>query len=81
MLMHKRCHIPLLTTREAVSKATPWKHETSYGVQYTNLCNLGPDAKYNTQHMLAEEADDGSATTESFRSLYYQHTVSQFFPS
>ena len=58
MLMHKKFQIPGLTTREAVGKATPSKHETSYGIQYRNLCIVGPDPKYNTQHMFAEEADE-----------------------
>ena len=57
MLMHKKFEIPVLTTREAVGKTTPLKHETSYAVQYRNLCIVGPHAKYNTEHMFAEEAD------------------------
>ena len=43
MLMHKKFEIPVLTTREAVGKTTPSKHETSYGIQYRNLCIVGPD--------------------------------------
>ena len=31
MLMHKHFSIPVLTTREAVGKTGPSKHETSYG--------------------------------------------------
>ena len=58
MLMHKKFEIPVLTTREAVGKTTPSKHETSYSVQYWNLCIVGPDAKYNTEHTFAEEADE-----------------------
>ena len=58
MLMHKKFAIPLLTTREAVGKTTPSKHETSYGIQYRNLCIVGPDPKYNTEHTFAEEVDE-----------------------
>ena len=58
MLMHKKFEIPVLTTREAVGKTTPSKHETSYGIQYRNLCIFGHDSKYNTQHTFAEEADE-----------------------
>ena len=56
MLMHKKFEIPVLTTREAVGKTTPSKHETSYGIQYRNLCIVDP--KYNTEHTFAEEADE-----------------------
>ena len=45
MLMHKHFSIPVLTTREAVSKTSPSKHETSYGVQCRNLCIVGPNPK------------------------------------
>ena len=58
MLMHKKFEIPVLTTREAVGKTTLSKHETSYGIQYRNLCIVGPDPKYNTEHTFAEEADE-----------------------
>ena len=58
MLMHKKFEIPVLTTKEAVGKTTPSKHETSYGIQYGNLCIVGPDSKYNTEHMFAEEASE-----------------------
>ena len=58
MLMHKKFEIPVLTTKEAVGKTTPSKHETSYGIQYRNLCIVGPDPKYNTEHTFAEEADE-----------------------
>ena len=58
MLMHKKFEIPVLTTREAVGKAAPSKHETSYGIQYRNLCIVGPDPKYNTENTFAEEADE-----------------------
>ena len=58
MLMHKKFEIPALTTREALGKTTPSKHETSYGIQYRNLCIVGPDPKYNTEHTFAEEADE-----------------------
>ena len=57
MLMHKHFSIPVLTTREAVGKTSPSKHETSYSVQYTNLCIVGPDPKYNTDRTFAEEFD------------------------
>ena len=57
MLMHKKFEVPVLTTREAVGKTTPSKHETSYGIQYRNRCIVGPDPNYNTEHMFAEEAD------------------------
>ena len=58
MLMHKKFEIPVLTTREAVGKTTPSKHEISYGIRYRNLCIVGPDPKYNTEHTFAEEADE-----------------------
>ena len=58
MLMHKKFEIPVLTTREAVGKTTPSKHETSYGIPYRNLCIFGHDSKYNTEHTFAEEADE-----------------------
>ena len=48
MLMHENFEIPVLTTREAVGKTTPSKHEISYGKL----------PKYNTVHMFAEEADE-----------------------
>ena len=32
MLMHEKFEIPVLTTREAVGKTTPSKHETNYGI-------------------------------------------------
>ena len=59
MLMHKHFSIPVLTTREAVGKTSPSKHETSYGVQYRNLCIVGPDPKYNTDRTFAEESKRG----------------------
>ena len=58
MLMHKHFSIPVLTTREAVGKTSPSKHETSYGVQYRNLCIVGPDPKYNTDRTFAEESEE-----------------------
>ena len=58
MLMHRKFNVSVLTTREVVGKKTPSKHETSYGVQYRNLCIVGPDAKYNTEHTFAEGADE-----------------------
>ena len=58
MLMHKHFSIPVLTTREAVGKTSPSKHETSYGVQYRNLCIVGPDPKYNMDRPFAEESDE-----------------------
>ena len=58
MLMHKHFSIPVLTTREAVGKTSPSKHETSYGVQYKNLCIVGPDPKYNTDRTCAEESEE-----------------------
>ena len=57
MLMHNKFEILVLTTREAVGKTTPSKHETSYGIQYRNLCIVRPGPKYNTEHTFAEEAD------------------------
>ena len=59
MLMHKHFSIPVLTTREAVGKTSPNKHETPYGVQYKNLGIVGPDPKYNTDRTFAEESDEG----------------------
>ena len=58
MLTHKQFEIPILTTRYTVGKTTASKHETSYGIQYRNLCIVGPDPKYNTEHTFAEEADE-----------------------
>ena len=58
MLMHKQFEIPVLTTGEAVSKTTPSKQETSYGIRYRNLCIFGLDSKYNREHTFAEEADE-----------------------
>ena len=58
MPMHKHFSIPVLTTREAVGKTSPSKHETSYGVQYRNLCIVGPDAKCNTHRTFAQESDE-----------------------
>ena len=58
VLMHKHFSIPVLTTREAVGKTSPSKHETSYGVQYRNLCIVGPDPKYNTDRTFAEESEE-----------------------
>ena len=58
MPMHKQFEIPVLTTSEVVGKTTPSKHETSYGIQYRNLCIVGPDPKYDTEHTFAEEADE-----------------------
>ena len=58
MLMQKHFSIPVLTTREAVGKTSPSKHETTYGVQYINLCIVGPDPKYNTDRTFAEESDE-----------------------
>ena len=58
MLMRKKCQTPVLTTRKAVGKTTPSKHETSYGIQYKNRCIVGPDPKYNTKHTFAEEVDE-----------------------
>ena len=58
MLMHKHFSIPVLTIREALGKTSPSKHETSYGVQYRNLCIVGPDPKYNTDRTFAKEFDE-----------------------
>ena len=58
MLMHKKFEIPVLTTKEAVGKATPSKHKGSYGVQYSNLCIVGHDTKYNREHTFAHEVDE-----------------------
>ena len=58
MLMHKHFSIPVLTTREAVGKTSPSKHETSYGVQYKNLCIVGADPNYNTDRTFAQESDE-----------------------
>ena len=58
VLMHKHFSIPVLTTREAMGKTSPSKHETSYGVQYRNLCIVGPDPKYNTDRTFAEESEE-----------------------
>ena len=58
MLMHKTFAILVLTTKEAVGKTTPSKHETSYGIQYRNLCIVGLDPKYNIERTFAEEADE-----------------------
>ena len=58
MLMHKKFDIPFLTTKEAVGKTTPSKQETIYGIQYRNLCIVGPGPKYNTEHTFDEEADE-----------------------
>ena len=58
MFLHKKFEIPVLTTREAMGKTTPSKHETSYGIRYRNPCIVGPDHKYNTEHTFAEEADE-----------------------
>ena len=48
----------MLTTREVVGKTTPSKHETSYGVQYRNLCLTGPDVKYDTHRTFADDSDE-----------------------
>ena len=58
MLMHKHFSIHVSTTREAVGKTSPSKHETSYAVQYRNLCIVGPDPKYNTDRTFAEESEE-----------------------
>ena len=58
MLMHKHFSIPVWTTREALGKTSQGKHETSYRVQYRNLCIVGPDPKYNTDRTFAEESDE-----------------------
>ena len=63
-LMHKKFAppakntSPVLTTGEAVGKTTPSKHETSYGVQYRNLCITGPDVKYHTDRTFANDSDE-----------------------
>ena len=58
MVMHKRFSIPILTTRQAVGKTSPSKHETSYGVQFRNLCIVGLDPKCNTDRTFAEESEE-----------------------
>ena len=58
MLMHKHFSTPVLTTREAVGKTSPSKHESSYGVQYGNFCIVNADPKYNTDRTLAAEPDE-----------------------
>ena len=58
MLMHKHCSILVLTTREALGKTSPSKHEASSSVQYRNLCIVGPDPKYNTDRTFGEESDE-----------------------
>ena len=58
MLMHKKFEITVSASREAVGKTTPSKHETSYGIQYRNLCIVGLDPKDSTEHTFAEEADE-----------------------
>ena len=74
MLMHKKFEIPVLTTREAVGKTTPSKHETSYGIQYRNLCIVGPDPKYNIKHTFAEEANEGLRDHYKFlKSVFSTH--------
>ena len=57
MLMHKKFEISVLTTKEAVGKTPPSKHEISYSIEYKDLCLVGPDPKYNTEHTFAVEAD------------------------
>ena len=52
MLVHNHFSIHVLTTREAMGKTSRSKHETSYGVQYRNLCIIGRDPKYNTGRSL-----------------------------
>ena len=80
MVMHKKYEIMVLTTKEAVgkttpSKTTPSKHETSYGIQYRNLCIVGPDPKYNTEHTFAEEADERLRDHYEFlKSVFSTHT-------
>ena len=58
MLVHKKGENRVFTTREAVGKTTPSKHETNYGIQYRNLCIVRPEPKYNTEHTFAEEVDE-----------------------
>ena len=63
-LMHKKFAQPpkntilMLTTREVVGKITPSEHETSYGVQYRNLCITSPDVKYDTDRTFADDSDE-----------------------
>ena len=64
----------MLTTGEAVGKTTPSKHETSWGIQYGNLCIVGLDLKYNTEHTFAEEADERLRDHyKFFKSLFLTH--------
>ena len=58
MHMHRNFQIPVLTTREAVGKTTPPKHETNYGIHYRNLYIVGPDPKCNAEHTFAEEGNE-----------------------
>ena len=77
--MHKGFEIPVLTTREAVGKTTPSKHETSYNIRYNNVCIVGPEPKYNTEHRFAEHADerlrDRYTFPESVLSIHPKPTI------
>ena len=48
----------MLTTRDAVGKTTPSKHETSYGVQYGNLCITGTHVNYDDHRTFTDDSDE-----------------------
>ena len=77
MLMHKKFEIPVLTTREAVGKTTPSKHETSYGTQYRNVCIVGPAPNITQGTRLPKRQMSVSVTTINSSSLYFKPTLSQ----
>ena len=73
-VMHKKFEVLILTIREAVGKTTPSKHRTSYGIRYSNLCIVGPDPKYNTEHTFAEEEDERLGDHYNFlKSVFSTH--------
>ena len=50
--------ILVLTTRKAIGKTTPSKHETSYGVQYRSLCITDPDVTYDAACTFDDDSDE-----------------------